>query len=288
MIASLALTTALIAPPSAGELDGYMKRLEAIGFSGAVLVTQDDSVVLEKAYGWADRDHEIRMAGDTVFDLGSVTKQFTGAAILKLESEGKLRTQDAIGRYFADVPSDKKEITLHHLLTHTSGLRSDFAESDYEPVGREEYQKRALSSELLWAPGTRYHYSNAGYSLLAAIVEMVSKERYETYLRERILKPLGIHETGYKEPGWSPSRIAHGYREGEDWGTIVERLSPEGAPFWMLRGNGGIHTTMKDVRLWHEALETDRFLPADFRKKLFTPFVNEDESGETQYAYGWV
>ncbi len=288
MFEALALATALAAPALEADLDAYMSRLEAIGFSGALLVTKDERVVIEKAYGWADRASGRRTSTDTVFDLGSITKQFTGAAILKLESQGKLRTEDKIARYFPDVPEDKQGITLHHLLTHSSGLRSDFAESDYEPVGREEYVKRALSSELLWAPGSRYHYSNAGFSLLAAIVEMVSGESYETYLRERLLRPAGMEETGYKEPRWPPDRIAHGYRDGEDWGTIIERLKPEGAPFWMLRGNGGIHTTMKDVRSWHKALESDSLLPPASRAKLFTPYIDEDESGESQYAYGWV
>jgi CubicO group peptidase (beta-lactamase class C family) len=288
MFQVLAFATALAVPALEAELDTYMKRLEAIGFSGALMVTKNDQVVIEKAYGWADLAAGRRMATDTVFDLGSITKQFTGAAILKLESEGKLRTDDAIGKYFEDVPSDKRAITLHHLLTHSSGLRSDFAESDYEQVGREEYVKRALASELLWAPGTRYYYSNAGFSILAAIMEKVSGETYETYLRERLFKPAGMEETGYKLPGWPPARIAHGYRDGEDWGTIVERLAPEGAPFWMLRGNGGIHTTLADVRAWDKALESDALLPKESRVKLFTPYIDENESGESQYAYGWV
>ena len=269
------------------KLDAYMTRLEAHGFSGALLVTKAGHTVIQKAYGWADKARGRRAATDTVFDLGSVTKQFTGAAIVKLEAEGRLSTIDTLPRFFRDVPADKQAITLHHLLTHTSGLRSDFA-SDYEPVGREDYVQRTLASKLLWPPGTRYEYSNAGYSLLAAIVEILSGQPYETYLRERILKPLGIVETGYKEPAWPPERIAHGYRDGEDWGTIIERLAPDGAPFWALRGNGGIHTTMRDVRAWHEALDTDAFLPAEARRKLFAPYVNEDPSGGSQYAYGWV
>jgi CubicO group peptidase (beta-lactamase class C family) len=288
MMGAFAVAAVLAAPALESELDTYMKRLEAIGFSGALMVTKDDQVVIEKAYGWADRAAGRRMTTDTVFDLGSITKQFTGAAILKLESEGKLGTEDLIGKYFENVPPDKQAITLHHLLTHSSGLRSDFAESDYEEVGREEYVKRALSSELLWAPGTRYYYSNAGFSILAAVVEKVSGQGYEAFLRERLFKPAGMEETGYKLPAWPRERIAHGYRDGEDWGTILERLAPDGAPFWMLRGNGGVHTTLADVRAWDKALESDTLLPKESRVKLFTPYIDEDESGESQYAYGWV
>lgn len=284
-------TGATDAPIVEGELgrklDAYMTRLEALGFSGALLVTKGGQAVVEKAYGWADKARGRRATTDTVFDLGSITKQFTGAAIVTLEAEGRLSTKDTITKYFKDVPPDKQGITLHHLLTHTAGLRSDFAD-DYDPVDREEYLRRTLASKLLWPPGTRYQYSNAGYSLLGAVVEILSAQPYETYLRERILKPLGITETGYKEPAWPMDRIAHGYRDGEDWGTIIERLAPPGAPFWALRANGGIHTTMRDVRRWHEVVNTDAFLRAEARRKLFTPYVNEDEEGSSRYAYGWV
>ncbi len=146
---------------------------------------------------------------DSVYDLGSITKQFTAAAILTLEMQGKLAVTDLASKYLDGVPADKSAITLHHLLTHSSGLESDFSPSDYDPVGREEYVGRALQSTLLFAPGGGYEYSNAGYSLLAAIVEKVSGQPYEIYLTERVLKPAGMRETGYKLPTWVPDRVAH-------------------------------------------------------------------------------
>jgi CubicO group peptidase (beta-lactamase class C family) len=225
------------------ELDVYFSRLEALGFSGTALVRRGAEVILGKGYGWADKSRGRRMTAADVVDLGSIAKQFTAAAILRLEADGKLGTGDPITRFFKDVPPDKRGITLHHLLTHSAGLASDFAESDYEPVLRDEYVRRALASALLGPPGKRYAYSNAGFSLLAAVVELVSGKNYEAYLADRLFRPTGMTETGYKLPGWPPERIAHGYSGGDDWGTIISRLGPPDAPYWALRGNGGIHST---------------------------------------------
>jgi CubicO group peptidase (beta-lactamase class C family) len=165
-----------------------------------------------------------------------------------------------MSKHLSGVPADKAGITLHHLLTHSSGLESDFSPTDYEPVGREEYVGRALKSKLLFEPGRGYEYSNSGYSLLAAIVEKVSDKPYEAYLIEHVLEPAGMLESGYKAPGWATSRIAHGYRDGQDWGTILQRIQAPDAPYWMLRGNGGLHTTLGDMLLWHRALDSDAAL----------------------------
>jgi len=117
----------------------------------------------------ADADRKTPFTADMAFDIRSITKQLTAAAILKLEMQGKLSVQDPIGKWFDGVPEDKKGITIHHLLTHSSGLEDVFGD-DYEEMPRDELVKKALASQLLWAPGTKYRYSNAGYSLLGAIV----------------------------------------------------------------------------------------------------------------------
>ncbi len=203
--------------------------------------------------------------------------------------QGKLAVTDLASKYLDGVPADKSAITLHHLLTHSSGLESDFSPTDYDPVGREEYVRRALQSTLLFKPGDGYEYSNAGYSLLAAIVEIVSGQPYEVYLTERVLKPAGMRETGYKLPKWAPERVAHGYLDsGEDWGTILQRIQEPDAPYWMLRGNGGLHTTLGDMLAWHRALDTDAVLSKDARAKYFAPYVAEGPRGLSHYAYGWA
>ncbi len=293
----LALGCAVLAaaqdrPVVAGELgrtlDDYLSRLERFGFSGGALAVRGKDVVLLKSYGPGDAARRVPLTTGSVYNLGSITKQFTAAAILTLEMQGRLSVGDPISKHLAGVPADKAAITLHHLLTHSAGLESDFAPSDYDPVGREEYVRRALQSKLLFAPGAGYEYSNAGYSLLAAIVEIVSGQPYEVYLTDRVLKPAGMRETGYKLPAWAAERIAHGYQDGQDWGTILQRIQEPDAPYWTLRGNGGLHTTLADMLAWHRALATDAVLSAEARTKYFKPYVAEGPAGLSHYAYGWA
>ena len=269
-------------------LDEYLSRLERFGYSGGALAVRGKKVLLMRSYGLADRGRRVPLRTDSVYNLGSITKQFTAAAILTLEMQGKVSVADPASKYLDSVPADKAAITLHHLLTHSSGLESDFSPSDYDPVGREEYVRRALGSKLLFRPGNGYEYSNAGYSLLAAIVEKVSSQPYETYLAEHVFRPAGMRETGYKAPKWAPERIAHGYRDGEDWGTILQRIQESDAPHWTLRGNGGLHTTLGDMLAWHRALDTDEVLSKEKRAKYFKPYVAEGPSGLSHYAYGWA
>ena len=269
-------------------LDTYMTRLERLGFSGTVLVAKDGKVLLEKGYGLADRDRKIPMAADSVISIGSITKQFTAAAILKLEMGGKLRVEDTIAKYFPNAPADKAGITLHQLLTHSAGLDSDYGQSDYEVVGRDEYVARVFTRPLRTAPGREYNYSNAGYTLLAMIVESVSGQPYERFLRENLFEPAGMRQTGYRLATWRDGQVARGYVDGRDWGTIVEKLTDEKLQYWNLVGNGGIHSTAGDMYRWHLALEGEAVLSKAAKVKLFTPYVAEDPEGTSHYGYGWA
>ena len=234
----------------------------------------------------ADRENGVAYDADTVFSVGSITKQFTAAAILKLEMQGRLHVEDAIGKYIPNVPDDKKAITLHHLLTHTSGLESDFA-GDYDPVSRDEYAKRILASKLRSKPGEAYFYANSGYSLLGAIVEFVSGLSYEKYLRENLFLPSGMKDTGYRLPNWPQARIAVGYHEGKRWGRITDKPWDKDGPYWALRANGGIHSTLDDMLRWHVALSGDAVLSAAEKEKMFRRQVQEGPGADTYYGYGW-
>lgn len=272
------------------RIDSYLKGLEAKGFAGAVLVAQGGQVLLEQGYGLADRERKLPVTPDTVFTVGSITKQFTAAAILKLEMQGKLNVQDPIGRFFPGVPEDKAGITLHHLLTHSAGLKENYGESDFEPVTRDELVRRVLAEPLRTKPGEIYHYSNGGYSLLAAIVEIASGDPYEKYLHDALFAPAGMEDTGYNLPGWDPDRLARGYQDGKDWGTIVARYQEQGGPHWNLLGNGGIHSTVSDMFRWHLNLDAGRILSPEALEKAYTPYIVEfpDDPESTYYGYGWV
>lgn len=257
------------------KIDAYLTRITPLGFSGALLVAKDRNVILNKGYGMAIRSENIPNTSETVFSIGSITKQFTAAGIMKLEMQGKLSTNDSISRYFEDVPEEKKAITLHHLLTHTSGL-IDFTGFDYQEVQREETVKKILDALLQFKPDERFSYSNAGYSLLAAIIEKVSGKTYEQFLHEYLFKPAGMSFTGYRIPEWDKRVVAHWYVGEKDNGIPLEKPYP----FWNLLGNGGILSTTEDMYKWHLALLDDNILSAEAKKKIFTPYLND-------YGYGW-
>jgi CubicO group peptidase (beta-lactamase class C family) len=257
------------------RLDTYLTRIVPFGFSGAVLVSQKGDVILNGGYGMAVRAAGTPNTPETVFSTGSLTKQFTAAAILVLETKDLLSTDDTIDAYFDGVPADKKGITLHHLLTHTAGLpgASGF---DFDEAQRDETVRRILAMPLEFPPGTEMSYSNCGYSLLGAIVELVSDQPYERFLHERLFEPAGMEWTGYRLPNWDERSVAHNYVGDTDNGRHLDRPYP----YWNLLGNGGILSTTGDMYRWYLALKGDAVLPSEAKQKLWTPFLNE-------YAYGW-
>lgn len=183
---------------AATRVDDYLSRLVDHGFSGAVLIATvpkggdwatDGRVVLKKAYGAANKSTGLSYAVDMVSCIGSVTKQFTGAAIMKLEMMGKLTTSDPISKYLPGVPADKAAITIHHLLTHTAGLSGDLGGGDEQPIERDVLVARVLSAPLASTPGEQFEYSNEGFALAGAIIERVSGQGYETFLREHTRHP---------------------------------------------------------------------------------------------------
>jgi CubicO group peptidase (beta-lactamase class C family) len=257
------------------NLDEYLTRVAPYGFSGAVLVARDGKVALNKGYGPAIRSDGVANDSETVFSTGSITKQFTAAAIMKLEMQGKLNTEDKVSEHLGGVPQNKVDITLHHLLTHTAGVLFSTGD-DYTIAQRDETVKKILDSPLEFAPGERFQYSNAGYSLLAAVVEHVSGQPYEEFLNQEIFKPAGMKFTGYRLPAWDEEVVAHWYVGDTDNGTPLEKAYP----YWNLIGNGGILSTTGDMYKWHKALMGDEVLSEEARAKLYTPYLND-------YAYGW-
>jgi len=267
------------------ETRTYLLRLEKLGFAGAVLVARGDTPLLAQGFGLADRESGLRWSPATASNLGSITKQFTGAAILALEEEKKLGVDDPVTRYFDGVPADKASITLHQLLTHSSGLADPGDIGDYDPVPLPEYVRRVFAEPLLFAPGTGYEYSNANFSLLGAIIEKLTGLSYEAFLRERFFLHTGMYETGYLLPQWGDGRTAQGYVDGKRWGTVIERSMAADGPHWALRANGGIQSTVYDMLRWARALLAGRVLAPESMKKLWAPHVSE--GGDTFNGYGW-
>ena len=275
----------VVAGPLGADLDRYLRGLESFGYSGAALVAKDGSIVLEKGYGAADRDTDRPVTAATVFTTGSVTKQFTGAAILRLEEAGELSVDDKIIDYFDDVPEDKQDITIHQLLTHSAGFPGSIG-FDFDEDTRASFLSDVMATELLFEPGARYEYSNVGFSLAAAIVEIVSGKDYEQFLADELFAPAGMSRTGYLLPAYGDDEVAVGYRGDERWGTFIERWSSGSGLSWNLKGNGGVQTTVGDMYRWHVALSGDGILSPGAKEKYYGRHIDEG-FGDSWYGYGW-
>jgi len=258
------------------KFDQYLGRITPFGFSGTLLVAKNEKVVINKGYGLATREKGIPNTAETVFSIGSITKQFTATAIMTLEMHDKLKTEDTIDGYFANVPKDKKQVTLHHLLTHTAGI-INYTGDDYVVAYRDETVQKALDAPLHFPPGTSFEYSNVGYSLLGAILEIVSGQSYEEYLHEHLFKPSGMFFTGYRIPRWRERTVATWYM-----GEKGFKLSLRGheQPHWNVIGNGEILSTTEDMHRWYLTLKGNKIFSTKAKRKLFKPFLNN-------YAYGW-
>jgi CubicO group peptidase (beta-lactamase class C family) len=269
------------------RIETYLTELEKVGFSGAVLVELNGKKVISRGYGYRNQELKENNTPNTIFDIGSLTKQFTASAILKLEMQGKLNTSDPITKYFQGVPSDKSSITIHDLLRHQSGLPSNVGK-DYDPVTEGAFMDSVMKAPLRFKPATGFSYSNIGYSLLALILEKVSGQSYEQYLYENLWKPAGMETTGYSRPHFDHDFIAVGYSKSDvAWGKPTSKQWNEHEPYLHLKGNGGILSTIEDLYKWHTALMTDRILSKEAKQKLYHPQIRPNEKESPIYAYGW-
>jgi CubicO group peptidase (beta-lactamase class C family) len=265
----------------------FLDQTLPAGASGTLVAVRGRTVVCE-GFGWADRRARVAADCDTVYDVGSITKQFTAAAVLKLEMLGKLDVHDPVSRFLGPVPADKAGITVQQLLTHTAGL-VDALGGDYEPLTRRQLVAEAMASPLRSAPGAEYHYSNVGYSLLAAIVREASGTGYERFLATHLFAPAGMTRTGYVLPRWRRADVAVEYdARGRPQGRPFDHPWAATGPWWNLRGNGGMLSTARDLVRWHRSLQHATVLDRRAQRELFRPRVLEEPGGDSRYGYGWV
>ncbi len=240
-------------------------------FMGTVLVARGDNVLFSKAYGFANLEWKIPNALDGKFRIGSVTKQFTAAAILLLEERGKLSTSDLVKKHYPDAPAAWGEVTIYHLLTHTSGIPNftslpDYQKSEPMPSTADETLKRVRDKPLEFKPGAEMRYSNSGYVLLGAIIEKVSGKSYADFLEENIFKPLGLKDTRYDVNRKVLTHRVSGYtpgRNGPENAGLIDMSVPGAA--------GGLYSTVGDLHRWNRALFGHKLLSAASVKKMTTP-----------------
>jgi CubicO group peptidase (beta-lactamase class C family) len=283
---SFALLLVLAAPapaqPLADELDAVLAGFhDARQLNGAVLVAEGDSVLYERGFGEANMAWEIPNAPDTRFRIGSVTKQFTAALVLQLVEEGRLALDGRVTDYLPDYPAAHGDrITVHHLLTHTSGIPSYTSLPEFVDLMRDPYEPDSFLTvfaerELEFDPGSAWAYSNSGYFLLGVLIEAVTGHPYDEVLRDRLLAPLGLTDTGYDHYGAIIERRAEGYVQA---GNGYERAAylDTSLPY----AGGMMYSTVRDLHAWNRALYGGALFeqPATLMKML-TPYENA-------YGYG--
>ncbi len=245
-----------------GELlvDDLYKPFQTKYASGvAVLVSQNGKVIYKKAYGYADAEKKTPITPSTKFRIGSITKQFTASAILKLQEEGKLKVTDKLSKYFPDFPRGD-EVTIHHLLTHTSGIHSytgknDFIEKVVKPITNEALLAYFKNDPYDFNPGERYQYNNSGYFLLGYIIEKISGKSYAQYLQDAFFTPLQMKNTGIHS---STLKL-----ENEAKGLTKENGQYKLALDWDMSwagGAGAIYSTVEDLYTWNEAVFNGKVL----------------------------
>lgn len=293
MTASLRMAVPVSAQTSntalSADIDQLMQaHFKPDGPGAAVWVSQKGKIIYQKAFGMANLEQEVPLRTDHVFRIGSISKQFTGAAILKLAEAGKLAVQDEITRFLPDYPTHGKKITIEHLLTHTSGIKSytDMAEWD-EQLHRKDFTPLELiaffkDQPMDFSPDDEYRYNNSGYVLLGYIIEKASGKTYGEYIEHEFFKPLGMKNSYYGHTAPIIKNRAAGYSRDETTGkfqnaAFLSMTQPYAA--------GSLLSTVEDLTLWTRALHSGKVVtPASFQKAI-TPYLLPNGTN-THYGYG--
>jgi CubicO group peptidase (beta-lactamase class C family) len=259
------------------NLAKYMQaQVDVNHFSGTVLVTKNGSVLLKKAYGLADCEWNIKNTVDTKFQLASVTKQFTAAAILLLVEKGKLSLNDHLSQFFPDYPK-ADSVTIHMLLSHFSGLALGFKEIALSTIGVDSAYSEIKKIPYEFSPGTQSAYSNIGYYLLGKIIEKVSGEKYAAFLSKNIFEKAGMKNTGVSNNDSIILKKAQIYCRTENGFVHNPYINWE-----VNRGHDGIYSTVEDLALWDKALYGTSILSEDMKKRMFTSYNDQD------WGYGFA
>jgi CubicO group peptidase (beta-lactamase class C family) len=250
-------------------------------FNGSVLVAEKGKILLEKGYGYKDVVQKTKADANSLYQYGSVTKQFTAALIMYLQEKGKLNIQDKLSKYFPEL-SFADSVTIYHLLTHTSGIYNytnnpDFMKSEaVKPTNKEKIFALFKNKPLEFTPGSKFSYSNSGYSLLGYIIEKASGKPYEKLMREVILQPYGMQTAGFDFTDLHSADKTTGYNfiKGEKFEAagIVDSSVAYSA--------GSLYGSVKDLYAWHQALQKNQLLTPASWQQVYTPF-------HSKYAFGW-
>ena len=285
---AVAVTAAATAPQAlTAALDSIMAAAYPADQPGAAaIVVQDGEVLLRQGYGMADLELDVPMRPEYVFRIGSMTKQFTGAAILMLKQEGRLSLEDPLTRFLPDYPTDGRTVTVEQLLGHSSGIRSytnmpEWNETIREDVSLEELIATFRDEPFDFEPGEDYSYNNSGYVLLGAIIEEVSGMSYEDFLRTRIFERLGMESSGYGNAARITTNRIPGYSRQEDEWVNAEYFSMTQA-----HAAGALLSSVDDMARWDAAITRGALLGESGWERAHTP-IRLNDGRSTRYGAGW-
>ncbi len=284
-ISVLLAVVILCVPALADRIDDYVAtQLSERHIPGlALVVVKDGRVVKMKGYGIASLEFSVPVTTKTAFEIGSVSKQMTAAAIMLLAEEGKLGLDDRVSKHLAGTPEGWKDVTIRHLLAHSSGVKSYTSLDGFELIKRQkvgDFLKKLAPHPLEFTPGERTIYSNSGYTILGYVIEAVSGKSYIDFMRERIFRPLGMNSTTDRDPEYIIPNRAEGY----EWRG--DRYAGRSWDLTDLMGAGTIVSTIEDMAKWDVALNGKAFLRPESRGEWWKQFVYTDGK-PSAYGLGW-
>lgn len=277
----LLATSFALADPVDDIVAAEMKKANVPGMS--VAVVRDGKVVKLKGYGFANLEHRVRVTPDTIFQSGSVGKQFTASLVMKLVEDGKLKLDDPLRKFFPESPESWNAITVRHLLTHTSGLGNSYEKIDMRKDYTEaELLKIAAEVPPLFKPGERFEYSNTGYHVLGVLCSKVGGSFYGDQLIDRIFRPAGMKTARIINEADIVMNRAAGYeiRNGKPFNQAWV------SPSLNTTGDGSLYLSLRDMVSWNAALDGDKLLSADIKRQMWTPARLNDGS-KVDYGFGW-
>jgi len=255
------------------------------GPGGVFMITKNGKPIYQKAFGKANLELNVDLTPEHVFQLGSMTKQFTAIAILMLEEQGKLNVQQTVSKYIPDYPSGDK-ITIHQLLTHTSGIKDFTKMKSLKDIANKEMTPKMMvdffkNEPVDFLPGEKFEYNNSGYVLLGHLIELVSGKTYEDFIKKNIFQKAGMRQSYYATDRQLINKRAYGYSKKES-GYVNKTVISYSVPF----SSGALMSTVNDMLKWQDALNQNLLLNAENTKKAFHKYrLNNGE--EFTYGYGW-
>ncbi|MBN1224029.1 MAG: serine hydrolase [Candidatus Aminicenantes bacterium] len=278
------------------QVDQYMNAFVKLGtFSGSILVAQKGKVLVRKGYGSANYEYDIPNTPKTKFRIGSMTKQFTAMAVMQLQEQGKLRVRDSISEYIDDIPDSWKNVTIHQLLTHTSGIPLYYAYPEYAeycrgPMTPRELIETVMDKPLDFPPGEGCRHSCTGYNILGYIIEKISGMSYAGFLQENIFSPLEMNDSGFDLPSSIVKNRSSGYILNANGELSTAGYIHMSVPY----AAGALYSTIEDLYKWDRALYSEKLVSRKSLDAIFTPYAEDSKyglksgGGGWSYGYGWI